>query len=95
MAKELGSYPADFEEWFLMWDSVLFMPDANVKNIPLYGHVGEIGTIPCHQHRACKALVRADTKYPPRVCPHCNADTLKEFRSQPEEAREVLWLPFH
>lgn len=89
--RELGNYPPDFEEHFLMWDSVLFFPNPMSKQVIVHGHKGESGTIPCHQHRACKALVLADTKYPPRVCPGCGVDTLREFRIQPEEVRDQLW----
>lgn len=84
--RELGSYPADFEPYFLMWDSVLFFPDANTSNIPLYGDMDEIGSIPCYQHRSCGALVKLTDKYPKRVCPHCGVDTLQEYKEQ--KARE-------
>jgi hypothetical protein len=88
--RELGSFPSDYEPWFDMWDSVLFLPNADAKNIPLYKHVDGIGTIPCHQHRFCKALVRAESKYPPRVCPHCKVDTLKEAKEQKVHGSGVI-----
>jgi len=93
MKKELGSFPADFEEWFLMWDSVLFFPNAEIRNIPLYGHTGEVGSIPCHKHRSCGALVKADSPYPPRTCPHCKVDTLDERKKEIESQEKKLWLP--
>lgn len=92
--KELGSYPPDFEPWFLMWDSVLFLPNADARNVPLYGHMGDAGLIPCHQHRSCKALIKVTDKYPPRVCVHCGVDTLKEHNDAKARGElSELWLP--
>ena len=84
----------DFEEWFLMWGSVLFYPNPMNRDTVIHKHAGNAGVIPCHQHKACKALVKADTKYPPRVCPGCGVDTQQEFQKLPEESRQQLWLPY-
>lgn len=89
--KELGSYPADFELYFLMWNSVLFYPnpaDTSAAREILHGHAGATGTIPCHQHITCEALVKAETKYPPRTCPHCHIDTKLEYERLSEEQKE-------
>ena len=91
MKRQLGSFPPDFEPWFTMWDSVLFFPTGDQSNTPLYGHIGDLGSIPCHQHRACKALVKCEDKYPPRHCPHCGVDTKIEEREA--RARGEAWLP--
>jgi hypothetical protein len=91
---ELGNTRPDFEEYFLMWDSVLFYPEPGKREneIPLYFHAGEHGSIPCHQHRFCKALIKAETRFPPRVCPHCEVDTQMEFNRLPAEERQrLLW----
>lgn len=89
--RELGNQHADFESYFLRWNSVLFYPNpentAEAKKI-LHGHSGEAGVIPCHQHKTCEALVRADSKFPPRVCPHCGIDTNIELTEE-----ERAWLP--
>lgn len=87
MKRELGSIPADFEPWFVMWDSVLFLPGANTENIPLYGHTDEIGSIPCYRHRTCGALVKLDDKFPKRVCPHCGVDTKLEYANLSQEGK--------
>lgn len=82
----------DFEEYFLMWNSVLFYPNPVNRNVVIHGYSGNAGTIPCHEHKTCKAKVAARSPFPPRVCPGCGADTLKEIQSQSEERKE-LWLP--
>jgi hypothetical protein len=76
--RELGSYPPDFEPWFLRWNSVMFFPNPLVPKTPVYGWTGEAGTLPCHEHKTCKAKVLAKNPYPPRVCPGCGIDTLTE-----------------
>jgi predicted RNA-binding Zn-ribbon protein involved in translation (DUF1610 family) len=80
--REIGSIAPDFEPYFLMWDSVLFFPDANSKNAPIFGHVDQIGSIPCYVHTTCGAHVRLDDKFPKRFCPACGADTMIEARER-------------
>lgn len=91
MTKELGDFKSDFEEWFLMWDSVLFYPNPMDKNVVIHSHAGEGGVIPCHQHRACKGLVKVESPFPPRICPGCGVDSKLEFQNLPEETRNE-WL---
>lgn len=98
MAKELGSQKADFEDWFPMWGAGLFLPSAEAvaEHPALYGQLDEIGTIPVHIHTSKGCHVKMNEKYPPRVCPGCQTDTLKE--AQDEMAKrgvDSLWLPSH
>jgi hypothetical protein len=71
----------DYEPYFEMWNSVLFYPnpDAKENEILLAGHRGDLGSLPCHQHKTCGGLIKAVSKYPPRVCVHCKADTAQEI----------------
>lgn len=87
--RELGSYPPDFEEWFHQWNSVLFFPNPTAKDIQIHGWSGEPGTLPCHEHKTCKAKVYAKSPYPPRVCPGCWVDTLHE-REKVREMEKLL-----
>ena len=89
---EIGHTRPDFEDFFLMWDSVLFYPNPMAKEneILLAGHSGDNGVIPCHQHRACKSCVKAETRFPPRVCPHCGKDTQHEFNALSDDEKREL-----
>lgn len=69
----------DFQTYFLMWNSVLHFPNPmSPVRQKIHGYNGELGTIPCHQHKTCGGMVHATVKYPPRVCPECHRDTQAE-----------------
>jgi hypothetical protein len=68
----------DFEPYFMRWNSVIHYPKPGVPQV-IHGYSGNASVIPCHQHVTCMRLVLAQTKYPPRICPHCGADTKAEI----------------
>lgn len=93
--KDLGSYSVDFDEYFMMWDSVLFFPNPeDPKNSILFGHSGDVGLIPCHKHRSCGANIKVESPFPPRVCIHCHVDTRKEFDELSYEDKLELFKKF-
>jgi hypothetical protein len=86
----------DFEPYFLMWDSVLHFPNPALPkdgHIRIHGYRGNLGSIPCHRHRACGGLVHASQKIPPKVCPECGSDTSTEIPSTTEMPKEVVLPP--
>lgn len=79
--KALADQTKDYEPYFDRWNCVLFYPshdDPNRERI-LHGHSGDIGSVPCFQHKTCMCLVKVIEIKPPRVCPHCHIDTVTEI----------------
>lgn len=71
----------DYEPYFEMWNSVLYYPNPELPKSQLpkvHGRRGDGGSIPCHHHKTCGALVEAEEVFPPKVCPGCGVDTATE-----------------
>ena len=59
--RELGSYPPDFEEWFLQWNSVLFFPNPTAKASRIYSD-GLAKRDRCHAMSTRRARPRCSQK---------------------------------
>jgi hypothetical protein len=89
----------DYEPYFDMWDSVLHYPNPEIpksQHQKIHGYTGDLGSVPCYQHKTCGGLVLlgafGNGKYPPRVCPECSCDTSKEI-TNPNEREPKLIIP--
>src|SRR4051812_16388270 len=76
---------ADYEPYFEQWNSVLHYPNPalpKAEHLTIHGYSGDLGSVPCYQHKTCGGLVLlgafSNGEYPPRVCPECGVDTAKE-----------------
>lgn len=94
---EIDLKRVDYEPYFEMWASAMHYPnparnDRTSPN-PVIGHRGDAEVIPVHWHkegpRGCGALVRADSKYPPRICPGCGVDTAVEAKEAEENGQSI------
>jgi len=93
---EAALHKVDFEPYFLRWNSVLHYPRPGLprsQRQKIHNYTGEEGSVPCHQHKTCEALVWANVKYPPRVCPGCGVDTATEISPDTEMPTEVVLPP--
>jgi uncharacterized protein CbrC (UPF0167 family) len=60
----------DPEPYFHRWQSCIPLGSVDQKEL-----VGQ----PCYQHKTCRHLVKIPPdRIPPKVCPWCNVDTVKE-----------------
>lgn len=87
---------SDYEPYFEMWNSVLHFPNPSlpkVKHVTIHGFSGDLGSVPCYQHKTCGAFVLLGAfnngKYPPRICPGCQADTSLEVEKPKTPTIEV------
>jgi hypothetical protein len=74
----------DYEPYFERWNSVLHFPNPALpksQHQKIHGYSGDLGSIPCYQHKSCGGLVivgLTGSKYPPVFCPECGKNTKTE-----------------
>lgn len=61
----------DPEPYFFMWNSVVPLGSKDQPHLV---------NVPCYQHKTCLHLVAVSKfRVPPKVCPWCHSDTIKEM----------------